>query len=63
MFLLLPKTLLKFFSWPKFGEGCWNYNMIPVHSMAVFILPSGAKKNDKILSDYFAALAIILPLI
>jgi len=37
--------------------------MIPVHSRAVFILPSGAKKNDKIVSDCFAVLAIILPLI
>jgi len=52
MFLILPKTLLKFFSWPKFDEGCWNYHMIPVHSRAVFILPSGAKKNGKIVSDY-----------
>jgi len=46
MFLILPKTLSKFFSWPKFDEGCWNYHMIPVHSRAVFILPSGAKKNS-----------------
>jgi len=48
MFLILPKTLLKFFSWPKFDEGCWNYHMIPVHSRVVFILPSGAKENGKI---------------
>jgi len=34
--------------------------MIPIHSRAVFILPSGAKKNGKIVSDYFAVLAIIL---
>jgi len=47
MFLISPKTLLKFFSWPKFDEGCWNNHMIPVHSMTVFILPSGAKKNGK----------------
>ena len=26
MFLILPKTLLKFFSWPKFHDGCWNYH-------------------------------------
>ena len=32
--------------------------MIPVHSRAMFILPSGAKKNCKIVSDYFAVLAI-----
>jgi len=63
MFLILPKTLLKFFSSPKFDEGCWNNHMIPVHSRAVFILLSGAKKNGKIVSDYFAVLAIILPLI
>jgi len=62
MFLILPKTLLKFFSWPKFDEGCWNYHMIPVHSTPVFILPSGAKKNG-IVSDYFAVLFISLPLI
>jgi len=37
--------------------------MITVHSRAVFILPSGAKKNGKIVSDHFAVLAIILPLI
>jgi len=43
---------VKFFSWPKFVEGCYNYHMIPVHSRAVFILPSGAKKNGKIVSDY-----------
>jgi len=36
--------------------------MIPVHSRALFILPSGAKKNDKIVSDYFAVdLVTILP--
>jgi len=63
MFLILPKTLLKFFSWPKFNEGCWNYHMIPVHSRSVSILPSRVKKNDEIVSDYFAILAIILPLI
>ena len=63
MFIILPKTLLKFFNWPKFYEGCWNCHMIPVHSRAVFILPLGAKKNGKIVSDYFAVLAIILPLI
>jgi len=47
MFLIVPKTLSKFFSWPKFDEGCWNYHMILVHSRALFILPSGAKKNGK----------------
>jgi len=47
MFLILPKTLLKFFSWAKFDEGCWNYNMIPVHSRAVFILSSWAKRMVK----------------
>jgi len=56
MFLILSKTLLKFFSWPKFQKCCWNYHTIPVHSRAVFILPSGPKKNGK-------NLAIILPLI
>jgi len=61
MFLILPKMVLKFFSWPKFDEGCWNYHMIPVHSRAVSILPPGAKKHGKIVSDYFAVLAIILP--
>ena len=44
MFLILPKTLLKFFSWPKFDEGCWNHHMIPVHSRVVSILPSGKKR-------------------
>jgi len=47
MFLILAKTALKFFSWPKFDDGCWNYHMIPVHSRAVFILPSGAKRMAK----------------
>jgi len=37
--------------------------MSPLHSRAVFILSTGAKKNGKIVSDYFAVLAIILPLI
>jgi len=63
MFLILPITLLKSFGWPKLDEGCWNYHMIPVHSRAVSIFPTGAKKNVKIVSDYFAVLAIILPLI
>jgi len=54
---------MKFFSWPKFDEGCWNYHVIPVQSSEVSILPSGAKENGQIVSDYFAVLAIILPLI
>jgi len=62
-FLILPNKLLNFCIWPKFDEGCWNYHMIPIHSRAVFILPSGAKKNGKIVSDYFAVFAIIFPLI
>jgi len=62
MFLILPNTLLNFFSWPKFDEGCWNYHMIPIHSRAVFILLSG-QNNGKLFSDYFAVLANILPLI
>ena len=37
--------------------------MIPVYSRADTLLPSGAKKNGKIVSDYFAVLAIIFPLI
>jgi len=37
--------------------------MISVHSRAVSILPSGAKKNGKIVSDYFDVLVINLPLI
>jgi len=58
-FQILHKTLAQIWSsWPKFGEGCWNYHMIPLHSRAVSILPSGAKNNGKI-----AVLAIILPLI
>jgi len=47
MFLILPKTFPKFFSWPKFDEGCWNYHMIPVYSNAVSILPSGTKRIAK----------------
>jgi len=36
--------------------------MIPVHSRAMSNLPSGAKKNGKIVSGYFAVdSAIILP--
>jgi len=35
--------------------------MIPVHSKTVSALSSGAK-NSKIVGDYFAVLAIILPL-
>jgi len=51
------------FGWPKFHEGCWNYREIPVQSREVSILRSGAEENGKIVSDYFAILAIILPLI
>jgi len=63
MLIILPKPLLKFFSWPKFDEGCWNFHMIPVHSRVVFISPSRAKIMAKKVSGYFAVLAIILPLI
>jgi len=38
---------MKFFGWPKFDEGCWNYHMIPVHSRAVSILQSEAKRMTK----------------
>ena len=62
MSLILPKTLLKFYSWPKFNEGCWNDHIIPVDSRAVFILPSGAKKNGKIVRDYCIRFETILPL-
>jgi len=55
MFLILPKTLLNFFGWPKFDEGCWNYHMIPIHSKAVFILSSGAKKRQNRLRLYTPA--------
>jgi len=54
---------MNFFSWPKFDEGCWNYYMIPVHSRAVSILPSGVKKSGKIVLDYFTVFSTILPLI
>jgi len=37
--------------------------MIPVHSRAVSILPSGAKTNGKIVLDHFALLATVLPYI
>jgi len=46
-------------SWPKFDEGSWNYHMFPVHSRAVSVLISEAKKNGKIV--LFAVLVIILP--
>ena len=43
-------------------EGCWNYHVIPVQSREVSMLPSGAKENGKIVSDYFSVdLAVILP--
>ena len=54
---------MEFFSCPKFHEGCWNYHMIPVHSRAVSILSPGAEMNGKIVSDNFAILVIIVPLI
>jgi len=63
MFRILPKTRMNFFSWSKFDESCWNYQTIPVHSKAVSILTSGAKKDGKIVLDYFSVFAIILPLI
>jgi len=52
---------MKFFSWPKFDADCWNYHVIPVQSREVPILPSGVKADGKIVSDYFAVLAVILP--
>jgi len=63
MFLLLPNTV-KFFSWPKFVEGCCNYHMIPVHSRAVTILPSGAKGMTKYSQtilpfDYYFAVDLV----
>jgi len=45
--------------WPKFDEDCWNYHMIPVHSRAASVLPSGAKN----IGVYFAFSAIIFSLI
>jgi len=63
MLLILPKTWMKFFSWPNFDEGCCNYHEIPVQSRKVSNLPSGTKENGKVVSDYFAVLAITLPLI
>jgi len=57
------ENVIKLFSWPKFDEGCWNFRMIPVRSRAVFILPLGSNRNGKTISDYFAVLTIILPLI
>jgi len=55
MFLILSKTWITFFNWPKFDEGCWNSKMILVKEVS--ILPSGSvyfavrsKKNDKIVS-------------
>jgi len=56
------QDVIRFFSWPKSDEGCWNYHMIPVH-LAVSILPLKAKNNGKIVSDYLAVWAIILRLI
>jgi len=38
MFLILPKTCITFFNWPKFDEGYWNSQMILVQE--VTILPS-----------------------
>jgi len=57
------QNVIEGFQLAQIDEGCWNYHMIPVRSRAVSILPSGAKRNGKIVSDYFAVLAIILPLI
>jgi len=57
------QNLNEAFCWPKFDEGCWNYHMIPVNSSQVLILPSGAKKNGKIVSDYLAVFVMILSLI
>jgi len=46
MFLILPKALMKFSKWPEFNEGCWNYQMIPIH-IACFAIRG---KNGKIVS-------------
>jgi len=36
---------MKFSNWPKFAEGSWNYQMIPVYIKAVSVLPSAAKSS------------------
>jgi len=36
---------MKLFSWSKFDESCCNYHMILVHSKALSVLKSGAKKE------------------
>jgi len=35
MFLILPKTRMKFYNWPKFDEGFCNFQMILVHLKAL----------------------------
>jgi len=35
---------MTFFDWLKFDEGCWNYQIILVHSKEVTILPLGQKR-------------------
>jgi len=47
---IFTQNQMKFFSWPKFHKGCWNYQMVPVYSKSMSILPSEAKKYGKIVS-------------
>jgi len=63
MFLILPKTLSKFFSWLKFD---WRLLELPYDSSSLkgsVNVAIRSKKNGKIVWDYFAVLAIILLLI
>ena len=43
MFLILRKTWMNFFNGPRFGESCWNYHMIAVHSRTVYFAIKGKK--------------------
>jgi len=66
MFLILAKTLLQFFRWPKFDEGCWNSHMIPVHSKGSVYFAIRDKKDQtkkNAIRQKNGRLAIILPLI
>jgi len=43
MFLILRKSWMNFFNEPKFGESCWNFHMIAVHSRTVCVAIRGKK--------------------
>jgi len=53
---------MKVFSWPKIDKSCCNYHMIPIHSKAVSVLLSEAKrmaKKSQIILPFWPCYALV----